>query len=150
MRGHDGVELAPGPLFDVFGYIHHARFWYPCGKTSRSEIDQHVSFRFSAVRKADEKAITESDVVSADCRTGGRLRHFSVLSDQAATVELGEVRLRTRWWSELRLRPWARPASAPLGAGLAEAFRRRSPFPPLIRASSAAVWYSQVGSRSDI
>src|SRR5262249_25926010 len=108
MRGHDGVELAPGPLFDVFGYIHHARFWYPCGKTSRSEIDQHVSFRFSAVRKADEKAITESDVVSADCRTGGRLRHFSVLSDQAATVELGEVRLRTRWWSELRLRTWGR------------------------------------------
>src|SRR5215471_12041189 len=78
------------------------------GEAGRAKIDEHVPFGFSRVLETDEKAITESDVVSADCRTGGRLRHFSVLSDQTATVELGEVRLRTRWWSELRPRTWGR------------------------------------------
>src|SRR5262249_21197448 len=108
MRGHDRVEPAPGPLLDVLGDVHHARLWHAFREAGRAKIDEPVPFGFSRVLETDEKAITESDVVSADCRTGGRLRHFSVLSDQAATVELGEVRLRTRWWSELRLRTWGR------------------------------------------
>src|SRR5262245_39150303 len=103
MGGHDGVELAPGPLLDVLGDVHHARLWHPFRETARAKIDEHVPFGFSRVLEADEKAITESDVVGADHRTGGRLCHFSILSDQAHTVEFCEVRLRTRGWSELRL-----------------------------------------------
>src|SRR6516225_6553924 len=86
LRGHDRVELAPGPLLDVLGDFHHARLWHAFREAGRAKIDEHVPFGFSRVLETDEKAITESDVVSADCRTGGRLRHFSILSDQAATV----------------------------------------------------------------
>src|SRR5712671_6156144 len=68
----DGMQLATCSLLDVLGNVHHARLWHPFGKTSRAEIDQYVPFRFSAVLKTDEKAITESDVIGADRRAGGR------------------------------------------------------------------------------
>src|SRR5262245_65286819 len=42
MGGHDGVELAPGPLLDVLGDVHHARLWHPFRETARRS-EEHTS-----------------------------------------------------------------------------------------------------------
>src|SRR4029077_2903493 len=90
----DGMKVATRPLFDVRGDIQQARLWHSFGNTSRAKIDQDVPLRFSAVLKTDEKAVTESDVVGADRRAGGRRRHRNLLSHLAHAVQFSELRLR--------------------------------------------------------
>jgi hypothetical protein len=91
VRRDDGMEFAACPRLDIFGDIHHARLRHAFGETGRTKIDQHVPFRFSEVLKAQEKAVAESDVVSADRRAGRRRRDCDLLSHQAHTVQFGEL-----------------------------------------------------------